>query len=302
VKRAAAISLFAAAAVLPQPQTARSGFDPASLDRAVAPQDDLYAYVNGVWLRDTVLPADRVSYGAFGEIADKTESDLRVLIEQIAARPTRPRGTAPQQIADLYASVLDQRRVDELGTRPIEPELGRIEAIASTRDLAVEAGYLSSIAAGGPFGGSIGRDPANPGAPVARITQGGLLLPDRDYYLAGDSGHADVRARYVEYLAHLFSLLGRGSAPGDARDVLALETALARVSWTEAQTTTAAGETYTRFTLRQPGSTGRRGRIPRGSIVRPSSSWRSRRSSRHSPRWCRRCRSEPGRHGSWHGS
>ena len=232
-------------------QTPRSGLDTAAFDRSVAPQDDLYGYVNGAWLRDTVMPADRVSYGAFGEIADKTESDLRALIEQIAAHPNRQHGTPAQQIADLYESVLDERRIEQLGTAPIQPELRRIEAIASTRELAFEAGYLSSVAAGGPFGGSVGRDPMNRDAPVARVTQGGLLLPDRDYYLASDPGHASVREKYEAYLARIFSLLDRPSPAADARDVLALETALARVSWTEAQTRSAASDTYTRFTLRQ---------------------------------------------------
>jgi len=231
--------------------TPRAGLDPSAFDRAFAPQDDLYAYVNGGWLRETSVPPDRVSYGAFAEIADKTEADLRTLIEEIAARPSRPRGTSAQQIADLYASVVDERGIEELGTKPIEPDLHRIDAIATTHDLAGEAGYLSSIAAGGPFGGSVGRDPMNPGAPVARVTQGGLLLPDRDYYLAPDPGHADVRARYEQYLERIFSLLGRESAKADATDVLTLETALARVSWTEAQTRSAASTTYTRFTLRQ---------------------------------------------------
>src|SRR5262249_21118784 len=97
----------------------------------------------------------------------------------------------------------------------------------------------------------VGRDSMNPGGPVARVTQGGLLLPDRDYYLAGDPGHADVRAKYEQYLARIFSLLDRTSAAHEAADVLTLETALASVSWTEAQTRAAASETYTRFTLRQ---------------------------------------------------
>ncbi|HEX4568753.1 MAG TPA: M13 family metallopeptidase [Vicinamibacterales bacterium] len=232
-------------------QSPKSGFDAGAFDHSVGPQDDLYAYVNGAWLRDTSLPLDRVSYGAFGEIADKTETDLRALIQEIAARPNRPRGTPVQQIADLYASVVDERRIEELGTKPIEPELQRIQAIASTRDLAVEAGHLSSIAAGGPFGGTIGRDPLNSGALVARITQGGLLLPDRDYYLATDRSHADVRAKYEAYLVRLFSLLSRDAAARDAHDVLALETELARVSWTEADTRRAVAATYTRFTLRQ---------------------------------------------------
>ena len=245
---AAPVCAIALAAAAPAP-TAR--FDLAAFDPSVAPQDDLYTYVNGAWLRDTPMPPDRVSYGAFGEIAEKTEADLRALIEQIGERQSRQPGTPAQQIVDLYASVLDERRIEELGTKPIAPELHRIEAIASPRDLAAEAGYLSSIAAGGPFGGSVGRDPMNAGAPVARVTQGGLLLPDRDYYLSTDPERTKVRAKYEEYLAHIFSLLGRESAARDASDVLALETALARVSWTEAQTRSAASDTYTRFTLRQ---------------------------------------------------
>src|SRR5579872_487203 len=232
-------------------QTPRSGFDRGAFDQSVAPEDDLYGYVNGAWLRDVPMPADRVSYGAFGEIADRTESDLRELIEQLATRPHRQHGTPAQQIADLYASVLDDRRVEQLGTTPIDPELRRIETIASTRELAAEAGYLSSIAAGGPFGGSIGSDSTNRGAPVARVTQGGLLLPDRDYYLATDPVHAQIRRKYEHYLTRLFSLLGRDSAERDAHDVVALETELARVSWTEGQTRSAASETYRRFTLRQ---------------------------------------------------
>ncbi len=243
----AAAGLLLASAVQPP----RSGLDPAGFDRSVAPQDDLYAYVNHAWLESTAMPADRVSYGAFGEIADRTEADLRVLIEEIAARPVRPRGSPSQQIADLYSSVVDEHRVEALGLAPALPEIHRIDAIASARDMAVEAGYLSSIAAGGPFGGSVGRDPMNAGAPVARVTQGGLLLPDRDYYLAADAPHADIRAKYEQYLVRILSLAGHRSAIDDARDVLALETALARVSWTEAQTRTSASSTFTRFTLRQ---------------------------------------------------
>jgi predicted metalloendopeptidase len=247
------VAAFAAAGLLlaAAAQPARSGFDPAGFDRSIAAQDDLYTYVNHAWLLGTSMPADRVSYGAFGEIADKTERDLRVLIEEIAARPYRPRGSPSQQIADLYASVIGERRIETLGLAPILPELHRIDAIASMRDLAAEAGYLSSIAAGGPFGGSVGRDPMNAGAAVARVAQGGLLLPDRDYYLGADAAHADVRAKYEQYLARIFSLAGRETAARDAREVLALETALARVSWTEAQTRTSASDTNTRFTLRQ---------------------------------------------------
>lgn len=234
----------------PQAQSVRSGLDVAGFDRSVLPQDDLYRYVNGGWMARVAMPGDRVSYGAFTEIADRTERDLRAIIEDVAARPNKPRGSAAQQIADLYLSVVDEARLEHLGTTAIQPELRRIDAIRSTRDLAVECGYLSSIAAGGPFGGNIGIDPLNPGAPVVRVTQGGTLLPDRDYYLKDEAALAGVRAQYQQYLTHIFELLGRAAPADDARAVVGLETALARVQWTEAESRN-GGATYTRFTLRE---------------------------------------------------
>jgi len=238
------------AGVMPDAQSSRSGLDVAGFDRTVLPQDDLYRYVNGGWLSRVAMPADRVSYGAFMEIGDRTELDLRSIIEEVAARENRPRGSSAQQIADLYASVVDETRIEQLGATPIQPELRRIDAIRSTRDLAAEAGYLSSTAAGGPFGGTVGIDPLNPGAPVVRVTQGGTLLPDRGYYLKDDAELAGIREQYQQYLARIFVLTGRPAPADDARAVLALETALARIQWTEAESRT-SDATYIRFTLRQ---------------------------------------------------
>ena len=245
-----AAALAALAGSLPHAQSPRSGLDVAGFDRSVLPQDDLYRYVNGGWLARVVMPADRVSYGAFAELSDRTERDLREIIEEVAARPNRPRGSAAQQIADLYASVMDVARLQQLGTSAIEPELRRIDAIRSARDMAAEAGYLASIAAGGTFGGSVGIDPLNPGAPVVRINQGGTLLPGPDYYLKDDPTLAAIRGKYQQYLARIFELAGRAAPADDARAVLALETALARIQWTEAETRNSSA-TYTRFTLRQ---------------------------------------------------
>src|SRR5687767_4787710 len=166
----------------PLAQAPRSGIDVTGVAPSVRPEDDLYRHVNASWLRRTIIPGDRVSHTAFSEISDKTERDLHAIIEEILARPDRPKGSPAQQIADLYTSTVDVARIEQLGAAAIRPELDRIDAIQSPRDVAIEAGYLSSIAAGGPFGGTIGIHPLNPGAPVVRITQGGILLPDRDYY------------------------------------------------------------------------------------------------------------------------
>lgn len=227
-----------------------SGLDLADLDGKVSPQDDLYVHVNRAWLQRTVLPSDRVTYGTFTELTDKTETDLREIIEDLVARPQRARTSSAQQIADLYASTLNVDRIEQLGAAAIQPELRRIDAAASARDIAFEAGYLSSIAAGGPFAGIIGIDPANPGAPVVQITQGGTLLPDRSYYLSDDPILARVRTEYVHYLSRIFRLTGRAAPAEDAAGVLAFETALARAQWTEASSRD-IGATHTRYTLRQ---------------------------------------------------
>jgi len=231
-------------------QSPRSGLDVAGLDRSIAPQDDLYAHVNAAWLKRTAIPDDRVTFSAFAQLIDKTDHDLRQLIEETAARPSRPRGSPAQQVADLYASMTNVEEIERRGAGAIRPQLERFEAMRSARDVAAEAGYLSSIAAGGPFGGLVGIDPLNPGVPVVRITQGGILLPDREYYLKDDPALAAIRAAYVSYLTKIFGLTARATPAEDARAVLAFETELARVSWTEAESRNLSA-TYTRFTLRQ---------------------------------------------------
>lgn len=234
----------------PRAQAPRSGFDVAEFDRTTPPQDDLYRHVNGSWLRRTEIPSDRVTYGVFAELAEKTERDLRVIVEAIAAKPQHPRGSAAQQIADLYRSTLDAEGVERLGAAPLAPELRRIEAAAATRDIAAEAGQLSAVAAGGPFAGTMGLDPLNPGAPVVRITQGGVLLPDRDYYLSSEASYVTIREEYVRYLSRIFRLVGRSTPDEDARAVLAFETALATIQWSQADSRDIS-KTYVRFTLKQ---------------------------------------------------
>jgi putative endopeptidase len=250
VRALAAVVAAVVALAAPRAQPLKSGLDVADFDRSVLPQDDLYRHVNAGWLARTTMPTDRVTYGVFAELTEKTERDLQAIIEEIAARPDRPKGSTAQQVADLYASTVNVARIEELGAAAIEPVVRRIDAAKSHRDIAAEAGYLSSIAAGGPFGGAVGMDPMNPGLPVARVTQGGILLPDRDYYVSSDPSLTQVRTQYREYLAHIFTLAGRATAEEDAAAVLAFETALARLMWTEADSRDVS-TTYTRFTLRQ---------------------------------------------------
>src|SRR5207342_3611335 len=111
------VSLIAMVTIREAPPDPRSGLDPASFDSSVRPQDDLYRFVNGRWLAITEIPSDRVAYGAFTELTEKAEADLRAIIEEAAASHPR-RGSPRQQIADFYASVMDESRVDALGVTP----------------------------------------------------------------------------------------------------------------------------------------------------------------------------------------
>jgi putative endopeptidase len=230
-------------------QTPTSGIDLIAFDRAIRPQDNLYQYANGNWLVTTDIPSDRVAYSAFIELADKAESDIRLLIEH-AASSNAARGSTAQQIGDLYASMMNEARIEELGVAPIRPELAKIDAIATASDLAAEAGYLSSIAAGGPFAGFVAEDARDPGQLVVHLSQGGTLLPDRDLYLNDDARSVDIRRKYEAYLAHLFTLSGRAAPAADAQAVLGVETELARAQWPPADSRDPA-KTYNRFTLAQ---------------------------------------------------
>lgn len=259
-------SLLVALWVTSLSQAPSSGIDRASLDESVRPQDDLFSHVNARWSATTPMPPDRVSYGTFAELADKTEADLRVLIEEAAAG--RQGGASARQVGDLYASITDERRLETLGDAPIRPELTKIEAIAAPAQLAAEAGFLSSIAAGGPFGGTVSADARYPGARVAQISQGGTLLPDREYYLNADPASVAIRQQYVAYLAEIFRLVKRPDPDRDGRAVLAFETDLARAQWTQADSRDPV-RTDNRFTLGQlradmPGFDWRAWAMPQG--------------------------------------
>ena len=207
----------------------KSGLDVSSFDPSVRPQDDIYRFVNGRWLESAVIPADRVTYGTFIELADRAEQDVRQIIERLG------RGGTEQQIRDLYASMLDEGRIEALGAAPIQPELDRIAAIDSPMALARQIGHLSAMNAGGPFAASAGLDANNPDGLIVTITQGGTLLPERDYYFKSDEATRAIREKYLAYLTHIFTLAGWRSDAAKVRAVLDLETTLARAQQPHAE-------------------------------------------------------------------
>ena len=196
-------------------------------EQPVRPQDNLHAFANAEWLATNPLSPERVTANASSALVDQVEHDLRVLIEGLAADDAAMRRADVRQAVNLYASMMNQAEVERRGLTPLRADLARIDGIRTTRDLAAVAGYLSSIAAGGPFDAVVSVDSSSLSVPIVRLLQGGTLLPDRSYYLSTDPALASIRRQYESYLATIFRIAEREAPEQDAAAVLVLETRLA---------------------------------------------------------------------------
>ncbi len=227
---APALAAVVALAAGPRPQEparAASGFDPSSFDRSVRPQDDLYRYVNGRWLDETVIPDDRVSYSAAAELIEKTNVDLRAIVEDLAARDSRRSDSRVQQVVDMFTSMVDEAAIERRGLTPLQPMLQAVDRIDSLQALGRVAGELSATSTAGPFFASLGTHPRDPGAPAVYLAQGGLLL-DRERYLGAGAADENIRREYQTYLSRIFRLTARARPDDDAEAVLALEIEIAK--------------------------------------------------------------------------
>lgn len=202
-----------------------SGLDLGSFDRAVRPQDDLYQFAAGTWLRDTPIPPDRSNYGAFGVLQDQVHADVRAIAEAAGAAPA-PAGSDAQRIGDLYLSFMDTARIEAVGLEPLRPELARIGAIDSREALLAGMGHLQTLAVHAPLDVYVEVDPDRPDRHVAAVWQAGIALPDRVYLLEDTPRLAEYRRRYHAYVADIARLAGIAD-PADAQAIVALETQLA---------------------------------------------------------------------------
>lgn len=226
-----------------------AGVDPAGFDKAVRPQDDLFGHVNGAWLARTQIPADKPSYGGFYEAYDKTQDQLRVLVENAAKNPGAT-GTAQQKIGDFYTSFMDEAKVEALGLSPLAAEFAAIDALTTRQDLAAYFGRQLKMGIGGaPIQGGVEGDAQEPTRNALYLSQGGIGLPDRDYYLKDDPKLQDYRAKYVAYVTTMLTAAGVKDAAQAASGVMALETSLARVHWTNVQNRDAV-KTYNKVLLK----------------------------------------------------
>ena len=211
--------------------TARSGLDLTHLDTGVRPQDDLFGHVNGRWLAEYAMPADRATDGAFRALYDRAEEQVRELITEAAAADA-PEGTDEQRIGDLYASFLDERTVERRGLAPLHDELTLIDAAEDPGALAAVLGRLQRTGVGGGVGVYIDTDSKDSSRYLAHLSQSGLGLPDESYYR--DDQHAAILGAYPAHIARMLAGVFGGPADDYARRagrIVALETRLAGAHW-----------------------------------------------------------------------
>ncbi|OHB30477.1 MAG: peptidase M13 [Phenylobacterium sp. RIFCSPHIGHO2_01_FULL_69_31] len=239
---AASPSAFAADAATTAPETAARdlskaprmgpwGFDMAGRDTASSPGKSLFAYANGAYMEKLTIPADRSTYGAFNVLDELSKDRMRAVIEKAAAGGTA--GGVEAKVGALYRSFMDEAKVEALGARPLEADLARIRG-ARTR---AEVARLMGATAGG-FGQSffnpqVYDDAKDPLKYAVYLSQGGLTLPDRDYYL--DAKFEPQRKAYEAYVAKLLGLAGWPNPEASAKAIVAMETEVAKISWTRAE-------------------------------------------------------------------
>ena len=203
-----------------------SGIDRDELDESIRPQDDLYRHVNGRWIARTPIPADKARYGSFMILAEDAEKAVREIIEQ--AQSAQP-GTPERKVGDLYASFMDEERIEALGAAPLDPLLAEAAAIDSAEALVAAVGRLERRGMPGFVQLFVDNDPGDPERYLIFVEQGGLGLPDEAYYR--EEKHAETLAAYRAHIERMFALAGLDDTAARADRVVALEAALAAHHW-----------------------------------------------------------------------
>jgi putative endopeptidase len=217
-----------------QGDAAKGAIDPADLDRSVSPCDDLFEFATGGWIKHNPIPADYPSWGIGEEVDHRNTEVLRHILEKAAADKTAKPGSPWQKIGDYYGSCMDEAAIEVAGAKPLNAEFERIAAISDLPGFQAELARLHTVGVNAVFSFDSDQDFKDSTQVVAELNQGGLGLPDRDYYTRDDDQSKEVRAGYVAHMTKMFQLLGDdpAKAGAEAKTVLEIETRLANASLT----------------------------------------------------------------------
>lgn len=213
------------------------GLDPKNIDPSVKPSDNFYQYANGGWLAKNPIPPEYSSWGSFTELGELNNLVLKDILEQAAQNTNAPKGSNEQKIGDFYATGMDSARIEALEAKPIEADLKRVEAIEDQAGLEAGIARLHKYGTRPAFNFFASQDLKNSEMVIAQLGQGGLALPDRDYYVAEDDKSKKIREEYLGHIAKMFELLGDDAvtASAGAKTVIAIETRLAKASLTRVE-------------------------------------------------------------------
>jgi putative endopeptidase len=234
---ASVVALMAAPALAAEaPAIGSFGFDTAGMDRSVKPGDDFNRFANGTWLAKTEFPADKAYIGVAIDVDEKARAQVRSIIEAAAADTSAAPDSVARKVGDYYAAFMDEAGIEARGLAPVQPLLASIAAVKTQPELLAVMGKANRLGISLPLGLGIGIDDKNPDAAAVNLSQSGLGVPDRDYYLdTRNPEFAKARAAYLAYVAAMLRHAGMDNAQARADAILALETKLAAVHWTQVE-------------------------------------------------------------------
>jgi putative endopeptidase len=237
--------LLAAAqsAVAGKPQYGAFGFDTSGMDTSVAPGDDFFGYASGTWAKNTAIPADKARYGMFNVLDDLSRERTRTIIDEESKNPD-------SKIGNAYASFMDEAAIEAKGLTPLEPWLNQVRGLKSKAGLAELYARGQEIGISAPFRMFVAQDRKAPNSYILSMSQAGLGMPDRDYYLSSDPKLVETKAKYLQHLTNVLTLAGEANAAARAQAILALETRVAQAHWPRAESRD-ADKTYNKMAIAQ---------------------------------------------------
>ena len=215
------------------PKFGQWGVDLTSLDKAVKPGDDFFLYVNGGWLKTAAIPADRSQTGSFQDLQILSEERLKTIVADLKKTPASRLTVEQRKLRDLYDAFVDTNAIESRGLSSVKKDLDYLAGLKTLDDVARAMGSVK-LSTTSVYNIGVGVDDKNPDNYSVNLSQGGLGMPDRDYYLSNDEAIVKVRTAYRKYLADMLTLAGLSDAEARADRILALETEIAKVSWNRA--------------------------------------------------------------------
>ncbi len=234
---ALAVMLTVALGLSAMAVTNSHGIDRANMDTTYSPCENFYMYANGNWLATNPIPAAYSSWSVWNEIYDRNSDIIKKILEESSTDPNLKAGSVRQKVGDFYYTAMDTTTIDKLGASPLDDDFKMIDAIKTPADLEKLIAHYHALGVGVVFDIGAEQDLKKSDQTIAYATQGGLGLPDRDYYTKTDSESQKIREEYVDHITKMFQLLGEDAMKSktEAQQILALETKLAEASLTNVE-------------------------------------------------------------------